>query len=138
MVAHPLVAATGYTGARGTGLVLKAAADAAGKPIYLELSSVNPVYILPGAVAERADDLAGEFTMSCLMGTGQFCTNPGIVVLLKSADTDGFINTLKAGFDTAPVGTLLGPRVEDGMDAAITALQNSGGSLDWWRRLKMK
>ena len=129
MVAHPLIAATGYTGARGTGLVLKAAADAVGKPIYLELSSVNPVYILPGAIAERAGDLAGEFTTSCLMGTGQFCTNPGIVVLLKGENTDGFINTLKANFDNAPVGTLLGPRVEDGMDAAIAALRESGGSL---------
>ena len=60
MVSHPTVGATGYTGARATGLVLKSAADRAGKPIYLELSSVNPVYILPGALRERAADLATE------------------------------------------------------------------------------
>ena len=55
---------------------LKAAADTAGKPIYLELSSVNPVVMLPGALAERGAKMAEEFAGSCLMGSGQFCTSP--------------------------------------------------------------
>ena len=50
-MSDPRIGATGYTGSRPAGLVLKAAADRAGKPIYLELSSVNPVVILPGALA---------------------------------------------------------------------------------------
>ncbi|MCA9228297.1 MAG: aldehyde dehydrogenase family protein, partial [Planctomycetales bacterium] len=74
LVADPRVGATGYTGSRTAGLKLKAAADTAGKPIYLELSSVNPVVVLPGALNERGDAIADEFTGSCLMGTGQFCT----------------------------------------------------------------
>ena len=78
LVSDPRVGATGYTGSRAAGLKLKAAADKAGKPIYLELSSVNPVVILPGALEERLDDIAGQFATSCLMGTGQFCTNPGL------------------------------------------------------------
>jgi NADP-dependent aldehyde dehydrogenase len=82
LVSHPAMGATGYTGARETGLVLKAAADRAGKPIYLELSSINPVVVLPGAIAERGAAIADEFTGSCLMGTGQFCTNPGLVLAL--------------------------------------------------------
>ena len=53
LVSDPRTGATGYTGSRSAGLKLKAAADAAGKPIYLELSSVNPVLMLPGALAER-------------------------------------------------------------------------------------
>ena len=61
---------------------LKAAADKAGKPIYLEMSSVNPVVILPGALVERGAKVAEEFAGSCLMGGGQFCTNPGLVVLI--------------------------------------------------------
>ena len=69
-VAHPLMGAIGYTGARPAGLVLKEAADKAGKPIYLELSSINPVFILPGALEERSAEIAEEFTASCLMGTG--------------------------------------------------------------------
>src|SRR5690606_20120674 len=81
LVSHPMIAATGYTGSREAGLVLKEAADRAGKLIYLELSSINPVFILPGALEERLDAIAEEFTTSCLMGTGQFCTNPGTVVL---------------------------------------------------------
>src|SRR5262249_32832823 len=87
LVSHPLIGATGYTAARATGLVLKAAADRAGKPIYLELSSVNPVLILPGALRERSAKVADEFSSSCLMGTGQFCTNPGIVVLAAGRET---------------------------------------------------
>ena len=58
LVSHPKIGATGYTGSRGAGLVLKEAADKAGKPIYLELSSINPVVILPGVLAERGAELA--------------------------------------------------------------------------------
>src|SRR5205085_2818422 len=64
LVSDPRVGATGYTGSRSAGLTLKAAADATGKPIYLELSSVNPVVILPGALQERFDDIAGQFATS--------------------------------------------------------------------------
>ena len=53
LVSHPLVGATGFTGSRKAGLELKAAADKAGKPIYLEMSSVNPIFVLPGALRER-------------------------------------------------------------------------------------
>ena len=70
------------------GLALKAAADKAGKPIYLEMSSVNPVVILPGALAERGAKVAEEFAGSCLMGGGQFCTNPGLVILLAGDATE--------------------------------------------------
>jgi 2,5-dioxopentanoate dehydrogenase len=111
LVSHPLIGATGYTGARQTGLVLKAAADRAGKPIYLELSSINPVVILPGALAERSAAIVDEFAGSCLMGTGQFCTNPGLVVLVAGAETEAFVESVRTKFDAAPVGTLLGEGV---------------------------
>src|SRR5439155_19574552 len=107
LVSHPLIGATGYTGARETGLVLKNAADRAGKPIYLELSSINPVFVLPGALAERAAALADEFTGSCLMGTGQFCTNPGLVILVAGPEADAFVAAVQAKFAAAPVGTLV-------------------------------
>ncbi|MDP7449698.1 MAG: aldehyde dehydrogenase family protein, partial [Candidatus Latescibacteria bacterium] len=116
-------------GSRGAGLTLKAAADAAGKPIYLELSSINPVYILPGALQERSEAIADEFGVSCLMGTGQFCTNPGIVVLLKGSETDAFIAQVKERFDAAPVGTLLAEGVETGMTKSVATLQAAGAEL---------
>lgn len=126
LVADPRVGATGYTGSRGAGLKLKAAADAAGKPIYLELSSVNPVVILPGALGERADEIAEEFKSSGLMGTGQFCTNPGIAVMLASAETDAFIQSVTSQYKAAPVGTLLSESVERSLAASVTTLKAAG------------
>ena len=121
-VSHPLVGATGYTGSRSAGLVLKSAADLAGKPIYLELSSINPVIILPGALHERANEIAEEFVSSALLGTGQFCTNPGMVILQNGSFTDLFIENLIQRFDDAPIGTLLGEDVERGMASGIQTL----------------
>ena len=129
LVSHPKIGATGYTGSRRAGLALKAAADAVGKPIYLELSSINPVYILPGALQERSEAIADDFGTSCLMGTGQFCTNPGIVVLQKGPDTDAFIGQVKERFEAAPVGTLLAEGVETGMSRSVATLQKAGAEL---------
>ena len=126
LVADPRLGATGYTGSRSAGLTLKAAADRAGKPIYLELSSVNPVVILPGALRERADAIADEFTTSCLMGAGQFCTNPGLVILLEGEDTEAFIEQLTTRFESAPVGTLLSAGVQEALERALAVLLDSG------------
>jgi NADP-dependent aldehyde dehydrogenase len=129
LVSHPLIGATGYTGSRSAGLVLKEAADRAGNPIYLELSSINPVVVLPGALTERLDDLATEFTGSCLMGTGQFCTNPGLVLLLAGESTDAFVSAVSQGFANAPVGTFLSEGVQTGFASGLAALQQSGAEL---------
>ncbi len=126
LVADPRVGATGYTGSRSAGLKLKAAADAAGKPIYLELSSINPVVILPGAIAERGDKIAEEFTGSCLMGTGQFCTNPGLVLLLAGDKTSSFVEKLVQQFNAAAVGTLLSASVAKNLGEAVGKLKSSG------------
>ena len=129
LVSHPLIGATGYTGSRHAGLTLKAAADQAGKPIYLELSSINPVYVLPGALSERGDAIAEDFSTSCLMGTGQFCTNPGIVVLVAGAETDAFIDAVSAHFRNAKVGTMLAAGVESGMADSVQTLTAAGAEL---------
>ena len=129
LVSHPKIGATGYTGSRGAGLVLKEAADKAGKPIYLELSSINPVVILPGALAERGVDIAEEFASSCLMGTGQFCTNPGVLLLLKGESTDAFLSAVGASFAAAPVGTLLTEAVENSMERSIEVLTGAGAEV---------
>lgn len=129
LVSHPLVGATGYTGGRHAGLTLKEAADRAGKPIYLELSSINPVFVLPGALAERGEKIAEEFSGSCLMGTGQFCTNPGVVFLLAGPATEKFVATVAERFRAAPVGTLLGEQVQKSLAAGITALTQAGAQV---------
>jgi alpha-ketoglutaric semialdehyde dehydrogenase len=129
LVADPRTGATAYTGSRSAGLKLKAAADAAGKPIYLELSSVNPVVILPGALAERGDKIAEEFAGSCLLGTGQFCTNPGLIVLLAGDTTERFIGAVKQRFEAAAVTPLLSSGVARSLAASLKVLQEAGARI---------
>lgn len=128
-VADPRTGATGYTGSRHAGLQLKSAADAAGKPIYLELSSINPVLMLPAAIQARGAAIAEEFTGSCLMGTGQFCTNPGLVILLAGSTTDVFVASLVERFKAAPIGTLLSRGVGESLAASVSALRSAGAKV---------
>lgn len=129
LVSDPRTGACGYTGARETGLKLKAAADAAGKPIYLELSSINPVFILDGALEQRLDDLADEFTGSCLMGAGQFCTNPGLVVIGDNDAGRRFAAAVAERFEAATPGTLLSEGVQRAFAESVKTLQDAGAQL---------
>lgn len=129
LVSDPRLGATGYTGSRSAGLKLKAAADRAGKPIYLELSSVNPVVITPAALQERHANIVDEFLTSGLMGAGQFCTNPGVVLLLGGKATDRFIDDVKQRFESAAAGTLLSPAVAKGLAASVETLCGYGAEL---------
>ena len=109
LVAHPLIKAVGFTGSRGGGLALMKIASERAEPIpvYAEMSSINPVVLLPGALAERADKLAKEFVGSLSLGVGQFCTNPGLVVALDSPDLERFIASAAMALEgIAPAGML--------------------------------
>ncbi|TWU02573.1 aldehyde dehydrogenase (NADP(+)) [Stieleria varia] len=129
LVSDPRVGATGYTGSRNAGLKLKAAADSAGKPIYLELSSVNPVVLLPGALKTRGEEIVGEFVGSALMGAGQFCTNPGVVLMVEGDATENFISAVKEKYSSTPSGTLLSPAVASSLSASISTLVGLGAEL---------
>jgi NADP-dependent aldehyde dehydrogenase len=129
MAAHPLLGAIGYTGSRSAGLALKAAADAVGKPISLELSSINPVVFLPGAVAQRRAEIAEQFTGSCLMGAGQFCTNPGLVLMIAGPETETLIADIAQRFTTAPVGTLLSEGVLAHLGQGLQTLCRNGAEI---------
>lgn len=129
LVSHPLLGGIGYTGARATGLVLKEAADRVGKPIYVELSSINPVFVLQGAIEERPQALIDDFVSSCLMATGQFCTNPGLVILPEGPGTEAVIKAIAEKFTAAPVGTLLSGGVESHLRAAIVAIRGAGAEV---------
>ncbi len=129
LVSHSLLGATAYTGSRSAGLALKAAADRAGKPIYLELSSVNPVVVLPGVIRERMAQVVDEFLGSSLMGAGQFCTNPGLVLLLAGELSQAFIKSVAERFRSAPVGTLLSGGVQKSLADGVKTLQSAGAEL---------
>lgn len=126
LVSDPRLGAVAYTGSRHAGLKLKSAADAVGKPIYLELSSINPVVVLPGALKERGDKFVDEFLTSVLMGTGQFCTNPGLVLLLAGEATEKFIAAAAEKFAAAPIGALLSKGVAESLGRGIEALEQAG------------
>ncbi len=129
LVSDPRIGAIGYTGSRSAGLKLKRAADGAGKPIYLELSSVNPVAILPGALADRGAGMVDEFVSSVLMGTGQFCTNPGLLLMLDDPATHSFIEGVTAKFQATAPGTLLSNAVQKSLTSAIKTLTEAGAEL---------
>jgi alpha-ketoglutaric semialdehyde dehydrogenase len=129
LVADRRIGATAFTGSRSGGLALKAAADKAGKPIYLEMSSVNPVVILPGVLVERGAKVAEEFAGSCLLGGGQFCTNPGFVVLIAGDSTEQFISVAKQKFDSAVNPSLLSADVARSLADSVRILRGSGATL---------
>ena len=99
LVRDPRIAAVGFTGSRAGGLALaKLAAERLEPiPVYAEMSSVNPVYLLPGALASRAEALGKGFVGSLTLGAGQFCTNPGLVL----APRRGRISTASSTAATA-------------------------------------
>jgi NADP-dependent aldehyde dehydrogenase len=129
LVADRRLAAVGFTGSRAAGLRLKAAADAVGKPIYLEMSSLNPVVMLPGALAERGAKLAEELAASCLMASGQFCTSPGLTMVFAGAEAEQFIAGLKAKLENAAPAPMLSAAVVRNLAASVQALKEAGAEL---------
>jgi NADP-dependent aldehyde dehydrogenase len=93
------------------------------------MSSINPVYMLPGALEERADAIAAEYAGSCLLGAGQFCTNPGFVVLLDSAASETFLRTSANVFAARPPGVLLSERAPRDLAEAVAVMQAHGAQL---------
>lgn len=96
LVSHPGVKAVGFTGSIKAG---RALLDLASKreepiPVFAEMGSVNPVILLPQALKNRSADLAKTYAGSITLGTGQFCTNPGLIFGLKSESLTNFITTL--------------------------------------------
>lgn len=120
--------AIGFTGSRAGGMALKAAADRAGVLAYVEMSSVNPVFLLPGAVAERGLELAREFFASCTMGSGQFCTNPGIVMVPTGPAGDAFVAAAATLFSATGAHVLYSRGVVEHLERAVATLRGAGAT----------
>jgi 2,5-dioxopentanoate dehydrogenase len=129
LVAHPRLGAAAFTGGRRGGLALKAAADRASKPIYVELSAVNPVFLLPGALRERGPSIAQELAASCTLGAGQFCTKPGISILPEGNVTQAFIAELRTALEAASSGTLFGPSSAANISESLATWVSHGATL---------
>jgi 2,5-dioxopentanoate dehydrogenase len=129
LVKHPLIKAGGFTGSRGGGRALFDAAAARPEPIpfYAEMSSVNPVFILPAALKTRMEQIATGLHGSVTLGAGQFCTNPGLVFLSHSADADEFITKLGELMAGTPEQTMLTPGIRSSYQQGISTRVDQRG-----------
>ncbi|MGY0634310.1 aldehyde dehydrogenase (NADP(+)) [Luteimonas sp. A478] len=126
LVGQQSIGAVGFTGSRSGGLRLKALADAAGVPFYAEMSSINPVFLLEGALRERGADIAGELFASCTMGSGQFCTKPGVVVVPEGEAGDALVEAVASRFRDAPATPLFSAGGVEGFLAGLARLRAAG------------
>ncbi|MBI1218124.1 MAG: aldehyde dehydrogenase family protein [Rhodobacteraceae bacterium] len=119
LVQHPLIKAVGFTGSLAGGRALFDLCAARPEPIpfFGELGSVNPMFLLPTALAARGGDIGRGWAGSLSMGAGQFCTNPGIAVVIAGPEADAFVAAAKAAL------AQVGPQVmlTDGIAAAYRA-----------------
>ena len=119
LVQHPLIKAVGFTGSLGGGRALFDLCAQRPEPIpfFGELGSVNPMFLLPEAMKARGGEIASGWAGSLTMGAGQFCTNPGICVVLDGPQADAFIEAATAALEPVGAQTML----TDGIAAAYRA-----------------
>jgi alpha-ketoglutaric semialdehyde dehydrogenase len=127
LVTHPLIKAVGFTGSLAGG---KALFDLAVKrdepiPVYAEMGSVNPVFLLPGMLKDDAVGIAKSLVASNTAGVGQFCTNPGIILLVKGAEADMFLSQYTASITEASGGSMLTDSIYNAYCKGISQLESS-------------
>lgn len=124
LVRDPRIRAVGFTGSRSAGQALMSAAAerSAPIPVHAEMSSVNPVFLLPDALAERGERLATDFVGSLTLGSGQFCTNPGLVVAVDGPELRSFLDTAKAAVEDSEPTAMLTPGIARSYEHSVTAL----------------
>jgi NADP-dependent aldehyde dehydrogenase len=127
LVLHPAIQAVGFTGSRAGGLSLMKAAASRPEPIpvYAEMSSVNPMFLLPAALAGNAETIAKLFVDSMTLGVGQFCTNPGIVIAINDDHLARFSAAAAAEVSSRAPGTMLTPGIHAAYEKGIERLAAS-------------
>lgn len=134
LVTHPDVAAVGFTGSLRGGRALAdlAAARPEPIPVFAEMGSHNPVWVTPGALAERGVQIADALAASATLGVGQFCTKPSVVFLPDddAARADTFVAHLADAVAEAPLAPMLDGRIHDAFDARRDALAALDGITD--------
>lgn len=125
LVTHPAIKAVGFTGSRAGGLALLrlAAGRAEPIPVYAEMSSVNPVIILPGALRARAQAIAAGFVKSLTLGAGQFCTNPGLVLAIAGPELDRFTGAAAAALSKSAPDQMLSPGISANYRRGVERLE---------------
>jgi len=133
LVRHPLVKSVAFTGSLGAG---KALFDSAAQrkepiPVFAEMGSVNPVFILPSVLAKNSQALATQYAGSVAMGVGQFCTNPGLLLVQDGDHATQFIKELSEAISNTAPATMLNQNVCNGYyKARATVTQISGVNIE--------
>jgi NADP-dependent aldehyde dehydrogenase len=129
LVREPAIAAVGFTGSLAAGRALHdlAAARPTPIPVYAEMGSVNPLLLTPAALAERGEEIAGGLATSLLMGTGQFCTSPGLILVPGGTDGDAFVERLVSILGESPAGCMLTASLRDTLVERLDATKAAPG-----------
>ena len=124
LVRHPATCAVGFTGSLRGGRALFDAAAARPRPIpvYAEMGSTNPIFVLPAHLASGAEALAEGLFGSVTLGVGQFCTNPGLVFVQKGEAADRFVAKAAQLMSGAAEGTMLHAGIRGAFDAGVDAM----------------
>lgn len=124
LVRDPRITAVGFTGSRGGGLALVRIAQSRPVPIpvYAEMSSINPVFLLPAALEARAEALGKGYVASVTMGAGQFCTNPGLVLALEGPALERFLAAASEAMLGAPAQVMLTPNIHKAYESGVAKL----------------
>lgn len=113
LVEHPYTKAVGFTGSLSGGKALFDIANLRKEPIpvFAEMSSINPVFLLPEKMKETAIEMAKQYAASITLGVGQFCTNPGLIIGIDNTDLQTFSNTLSEEIKKALLTEMLNPGI---------------------------
>lgn len=129
LVQHPMIRAVGFTGSLGGGRALfdLCAQRADPIPFFGELGSVNPMFALPEALKARGADIAKGWSGSLTMGAGQFCTNPGICVVIDGPDADAFAEAATAALGGVDAQTMLTDGIADAYRSGRDRIAGTSG-----------
>jgi alpha-ketoglutaric semialdehyde dehydrogenase len=125
LVTHPVIRAVGFTGSTQAGRNLFNLATARPDPIpvFAEMSSLNPVLIMPGALRERRAEIVKGLSGSVTLGVGQFCTKPGVVLGLRGSDFEEFTSALGEALAKVDAAPMLYPGIEERLKKSLQKTQ---------------
>ena len=126
LVSHPCIAAVAFTGSLAGGQALAQQIQKRARPIpfYGELGSINPVVVMPEALAQSGAECATALAMSITQGAGQFCTSPGLVLMLDTPEARLFVGNVARQIDAIDLHAMLSTGIQAGFDAGVAALAN--------------
>ncbi|MDD3146733.1 MAG: aldehyde dehydrogenase family protein [Candidatus Riflebacteria bacterium] len=126
LAAHPMIGALAFTGSHSAGLALKESADHAGNLAFINMTGLNPVLILPGAVTERKTQLANELSAAVLANEGQTCKKPGLIFIVENKESSSLIRNLVEEFNTGTCKPLLSDLVARKLDSQVSGFIRLG------------